>query len=217
MSDDYPKGIYPNYQADNGLLSKPNDYKNDDIDAPSPANNYQNKSYLYPSNGQNYPYSSNIPGQSNQYNFPPNDNEYPVNPTSQEIMTNQNYLIQNNRSQCLRYLLLVMAILQLIFLILDIIILTVSHDLFTAYLIVDQVGIFCVAIIFLLSFINKFKIHFLVRVVPTVAVWFIGSIIRGIGMAVAAEKNCSEIYFAFLGIRSFLLFFSIPIGAIIRD
>ena len=137
--------------------------------------------------------------------------------TSQEIMTNQNYLIQNNRSQCLRYLLLVMAIIQLIFLILDIIILNVSHDLFTTYLIVDQVGIFCVAIIFLLSFINKFKIHFLVRVVATVAVWFIGFIIRGIGMTAATEKKCSGIYFAFMGIRTFLLFFSIPIGAIIRD
>ena len=215
MTDDYPKGIYPNYPTDNGLLSKPNDDKSDNFNAPSPANNYQNNPYLYPSDGQNYPYSSNIPGQSNQYNFPPN--EYPVNPTSQEIMTNQNYLIQNNRSQCLRYLLLVMAIMQLIFLILDIIILNVSHDLFTTYLIVDQVGIFCVAIIFLLSFINKFKIHFLVRVVPTVAVWFIGSIIRGIGMTAAAEKNCSGIYFAFLGIRSFLLFFSIPIGVINRD
>ena len=154
MTDDYPKGIYPNYQADNGLLSKPNHYKNDDIDAPSPANNYQNNPYLYPSDGQNYPYSSNIPGQSNQYNFP--SNEYPVNPTSQEIMTNQNYLIQNNRSQCLRYLLLVMAIIQLIFLILDIIILNVSHDLFTTYLIVDQVGIFCVAIIFLYIIIKNY-------------------------------------------------------------
>ena len=215
MTDDYPKGIYPNYPTDNGLLSKPNDYKNDDIDAPSPANNYQKNPYLYPSDGQNYPYSSNMAGQSNQYNFPPN--EYPVNPTSQEIMTNQNYLIQNNRSQCLRYLLLVMAIIQLIFLILDIIILNVSHDLFTVYLIVDQVGIFCVAIIFLLSFINKFKIHFLVRLVVTIAVWFIGFIIRGIGMTAATEKKCSGIYFAFMGIRTFLLFFSIPIGAIIRD
>ena len=106
MTDDYPKGVYPDYQTDNGLLPK-----NDDFNAPSPANNYQNNPYLYPSDGPNYPYSSNIPGQSNQYNFPPNDNEYPVNPSSQEIMTNQNYPIQNNRAQCLRYLLLVMAII----------------------------------------------------------------------------------------------------------
>ena len=84
------------------------------------------------------------------------------------------------------------------------------------FIIVDEVGILVVAILFLISFIfacnNKHGINPIVRTVITVIVWFVGFGIRGMGNAIIHNFDYMFTNFIFLGIRTFILFFSIAVS-----
>jgi hypothetical protein len=158
----------------------------------------------YPNASQGYPYNQNM--APNQFAY--NNNMAVPKP-----------LVATPPNNCLKNMLLVMSILMFIFLIVEMSVLNSYGIYFTNVCgIIDDVGIFTVATIFLISFIfariNKQGINPCIRTAITIVVWFVGFAIRGIGNMMFSRFNNSFILFAFLGIRAFLLFASIPISVL---
>ena len=188
--------------------------------------------------GYQQPYNPNIPPQGYQqpYNI---DQGYPYNQTT--IIQHQQYPYRSTPAICGKTTLLVMAILQFLIIITDIILLAkVDYGSGTPFIIVDDVGILAVSVLFFLSFLfnipNKDeKINGLIRSLVTVLVWFIGFALRGISIGVATfdddpfddknnhwswdkedKKDDDEInstpYIIVMVIRGLVLFFSIPVS-----
>ena len=191
-----------------------------------------------PPQGYQQPYNPNIPPQGYQqpYNI---DQGYPYNQTT--IIQHQQYPYRSTPAICGKTTLLVMAILQFLIIITDIILLAkVDYGSGTPFIIVDDVGILAVSVLFFLSFLfnipNKDeKINGLIRSLVTVLVWFIGFALRGISIGVATfdddpfddknnhwswdkedKKDDDEInstpYIIVMVIRGLVLFFSIPVS-----
>ena len=124
---------------------------------------------------------------------------------------------QKQPGKCLKSMLLVMSILMFIFLISEYFILSSINMAFkNIFIIIDDLGIFIIAIIFLISFILSIKnlngINSIVRSIMTVLVWFIGFAIRGIGNMMSSDFDNGGTLFALLGIRAFIMFFAIPVS-----
>ena len=195
-------------------------------------NDYNEKPML----PDNQPYTSNpdgynLPNNTFEQNNTPLPNhlttpvETPNNP--EQNQTNQYDINQDmetfyrNRlkrsEKCLKYMLLVMSILMFIFLISEYFILS-SKDLAfkNIYIIIDDAGILIIAIIFLVSFIlsiNGLKeINPIARTIITSFVWFVGCVIRGIGNSMLNTFDNAVTLFVLLVIRSFLLFFCVPVS-----
>lgn len=210
--------------------------------APVPAMNTQNSNqYPYNATPQEYynpnqnpnsypssPYPPQVypyyPPQSNPYNPP---QAYPYNPNVVNQFPYNNEIIDNpltssRPNMCIRSMLLVMSILMFLFLIAEISVfnsLGIYYD--NVFVIIDEIGILVCAILFLISFIfscnNKVGINPIVRTVITVVVWFLGAALRGMGGSMSDTVfNEMQTKFMFLGLRSFLLFFCIPVSAFNR-
>ena len=124
---------------------------------------------------------------------------------------------QKQPGKCLKSMLLVMSILMFIFLISEYFILSSINMAFNnIFIIIDDLGIFIIAIIFLISFILSIKnlngINSIVRSIMTVLVWFVGFAIKGIGNMMSSDFDNGGTLFALLGIRAFIMFFAIPVS-----
>ena len=162
----------------------------------------------YPNAPQAYPYNPNVIG-----------NQFPYNNNTVGVNVVPNPLASYRPNNCIKSMLLVMSILMFIFLISEILYFN-SLGIYTEniFIIVDEIGILVVAILFLISFIfsynNKDGINPIVRTAITVIVWFVGFAIRGMGNTMDHNFDYAYINFIFLRIRTFILFFSIPISTI---
>ena len=66
-----------------------------------------------------------------------------------------------------------------------------------------------------LSFLDKCEINNILRTVLTGAVWFIGFGMRGMAnMFINDMRNTMPTLFALMGVRTFILFFSIPVSTL---
>ena len=183
----------------------------------------------------NYPYNPNIPPQGN-YPYNPNmpPNAYPYNPNnpppqgfpyyniSSESFPNNietvrpQQLVNPSVLKCLYAMLLIMSLLMFTFLICEIIVLSSIGEAFkNGFVIADEIGILICAILFLVSFIltilkKNIIVLGITRTVITVAVWFVGMPLRGIGTM--GDFDHDGTFFALLTIRGFLLFMCIPVS-----
>jgi len=219
--------VTPNYN--NEQVPKPieNDY-NSNSNAPIPVQNPQyyppppgfdnpnvqpqaypynpNQPYPYPNSPGAYPYNPNQPypyniNQPQPYNYPP----YPYH--------------QNQVSTCspkaMRIAFLVMSIIQFLFVVIEIIVLITNGWMGIILIHIDEGAILVVSTLFFLSFLDKCEINNILRTVLTGAVWFIGFGMRGMAnMFINDMRNTMPTLFALMGVRTFILFFSIPVSTL---
>ena len=226
--DLYPANPISNSQANNP--GQPYPY-NPNI---PPQGNYPYHPNIPPQG--NNPYNPNIPPQGN-YPYNPNigPNSYPYNPnipppqgfpyysvTSESFPNNAGIarpqqLVNPTLFKCLIVMLLIMSILMFTFLICEIIVLSSIGEAFkNGFVIADEIGILTCAILFLISFILSIRkknitVLGITRTVITVAVWFVGFAIRGIGSMDNFDHDGT--YFALMAIRGFLMFMCIPVSS----
>ena len=99
------------------------------------------------------------------------------------------------------------------FLIIEIIVLSSIGEVFkNGFVTADEIGIFIVAILFLVSFILSIRdkdiiVLSITRTIITINVWFVGFALRSLGMD---SENHYSIFIPLLVIRGFLLFMAIP-------
>lgn len=243
MDNAKPSPIFPSNDFDNGqnqvnqnpLLEVNNSAPNAITDSPN-MNAYQaapNNQNLPPTN--NYPYNQsqntyqNITPQYNYYNpaIPYNPNPYNQNispqgyPPYNPNIPNPNPIIiqQSNPNalppNCLRTMLLVMSILMFIIIIIDIILfILLQYGTGIIFIMIDDIGILCCAILFLISFIysKENKVNSVVRTILVGIVWFVGFGLRGAANMFIREFGVTGYLFGILVVRTMILFFSIPIS-----
>jgi hypothetical protein len=215
---------------------------NQDLYAPNPiSNSHSNNQTQFYSYNPNiiptaYPYNPNIKPQGN-YPYNPNTtpNSYFYNPNPAPSQESQYYKLEsvtllnederpqyfcNTKNICLIVFLLIISLLMFSFVIFENIVISSKGKAFKIwFIIVDEIGILICGILYLISFIlsirkkNITKLS-IARTVITIIVWFSGVILRGVGTK-RGEYDNDETYATLLGIRSILLFFSIPASIII--
>lgn len=202
---------------------------NSNYNAPVPVMNPQNSNqYLFNAPPQGYYAPNFIPNSYPSSPYPPQGYPYNQNAVNQIQSNNEltvNPLIYQRPNGCIKNMLLVMSIIMFLFLIAEITIFNSLGIYFdNVFVIVDEIGILVCAILFLISFITKERnvINPIMRSVITGIVWFVGFGLRGFGNIMSDNTfNEGGIKFGFLGLRSFILFFSIPVstinGAIVRQ
>ena len=196
----------PNYS--NESIPKPIENEiNSDSSAPTPAqnaqnytpqeyNNQNNQTQIY-SNNPNEPYSycTNRP-----QDYPNNSNQpYP-------LQKNQVLISSSNRTLKLTFL--IISIIQFLFIVVEIIVLIVNKWIDIIFIYIDEAAILFVSILYFLSYFDKCKINPKLRTALTGVVMFIGFGLRGIAMSI----NNELIFIALMMVRTFILFFSIPIS-----
>ena len=196
----------PNYS--NEPIPKPIENEiNSDSSAPIPAqnaqnytpqeyNNQNNQTQIY-SNNPNEPYSycTNRP-----QDYPNNSNQpYPLQ---------KNQVLISSSNSTLKLTFLIISIIQFLFIVVEIIVLIVNKWIDIIFIYIDEAAILFVSILYFLSYFDKCKINPKLRTVLTGVVMFIGFGLRGIAMAI----NNELIFIALMMVRTFILFFSIPIS-----
>ena len=179
-----------------------------------------NQPYPYPNRPGAYPYNPNQP-------YPYNPNQpYPYNPNQPyPYNTNQPYNYPPNPYQQNQFLtcshkakriaFLVMSIIQFLFVVIEIIVLITNGWMGIILIHIDEAAILVVSTLFFLSFLDKCEINNTLRTVLTGAVWFIGFGMRGMAdMFINDMRNTLPTLFALMGIRTFILFFSIPVSTL---
>ena len=199
---------------------------NPDFYAPNPISNPQtnNQGQAYPYNPNmppkgNYPYNPNMPPQGN-YPYNPNMPPFQNSPYYNVTVEYPNRGIVSNPQQispipakCATAMLLIMSILMFTFLIIEIILLSSIGEAFkNGFVTADEIGIFIVAILFLVSFILSIRdkdiiVLSITRTIITICAWFVGFSLRSIG---SDFEHHDSTFIPLLVIRGFLLFMAIP-------
>ena len=201
------KGTYYKVYNENPILSHIQPYPSN-VDSHILTNNHLEENNLSNSNNYNHFGTPVV----TPYYFEEQTYQNAIN----EGMEIPYYTHRKQPGNCLKSLLLVMSILMFIFLISEYFILSSINMAFkNIFIIIDDLGIFIIAIIFLISFILSIKnlngINSIVRSIMTVLVWFVGFVIRGIGNMSSDFDNGGTL-FALMGIRAFIMFFAIPVS-----
>ena len=174
---------------------------------PQGYNNQQNYIPQNPNNPdfqpQNTPYNSNQPYPTNPAQpYPTNPAQpYPTNPAQPNITTPASPV-------CSKILLIVMSIIQFLFVIIEIIVLSSKGWMGIVCIHIDEVIVLGVSILFFLSYFEKFNINPVIRTIVVVIAWFIGTVLRSFSFS---SERFGPL-FALMGVRTFILFFSIPIS-----
>ena len=202
----------PNYISVSSILNQPNhniiyiqDYNNT---SPNDFNNNTAFNNNINNNNNNYNYNYN-------YNYNNNNNNYNYNYNSDNKNNNNNiYALEDQRNEKKKNIIyLIMAILIFIFLVVESIFYIAIGDFIKIYFIhIDQLAMLILAFFYIKKYKEKEESAFLNCFLPTfnVAVWFCGFAMRGIGMEQMKSKF-NEFSILFLIIRTFGLFFCIPI------
>ncbi len=202
----------PNYIPVSSILNQPNhniiyiqDYNNT---SPNDFNN-------------NTAFNNNINNNNNIYNYNYNynniNNNYNYNYNSDNKNNNNNnniYALEDQRNEKKKNIIyLIMAILIFIFLVVESIFYIANGVFIKIYFIhIDQLAMLILAVLYLKKYKEKEESAFLNCFLPilNVAVWFCGTAVRGIGIE-QMKKSASLFGFLFMVIRTFGLFFCIPI------
>jgi len=106
-----------------------------------------------------------------------------------------------------------MSNIQFLFVVIEIIVLITNGWMGIILIHIDEAAILVVWTLFFLNFFEKCETNNILRTILTDAVWFIGFGMRGMAnMFINDMSNPILTLFAFMGIRTFILFFSIPIS-----
>ena len=217
--------ITPNYNNQQIPKTIENEF-NSNSNAPSPAQNpqdcpppgfnnqnFQPQAYPYYPN-QLYPY----PNQPQPYPYNPN-NPYPYNSNQPQPYNYQlNPYPQNQYFSCspkfMKLAFLITSIIQFLFVIVEIIVLIVKGGMGITLIHIDEGAILVISILFFLSYLDKCEINNSLRSVLTGVVWFVGFGMRGMANMFIENFNNISTLFIFLIVRTFILFFSIPIASL---
>jgi len=101
-----------------------------------------------------------------------------------------------------------MSIIQFLFVIIEIIVLSSKGWMGIVCIHIDEVIVLGVSILFFLSYFEKFNINPVIRTIVVVIAWFIGTVLRSFSFS---SERFGPL-FALMGVRTFILFFSIPIS-----
>ena len=189
-----PRGSDDIYSYSNTAIpvSNPQNY------IPQQYNNpdFQSQNYI-PQQYNNNPdfQSQDIPYNSNQSQPDPN------NP-------NQLNMTSNNNPKCGKTALLVMFVIQILFILIEIIVLSCIGLMGIIFIHIDEALVLGVAILFLIKYIDKCYMHPVVLTLMSVIVWFIGIPFR----AISFSKGNFGILFPFMLLRIIILFVSIFIS-----
>ena len=220
--------VTPNYN--NEQIPKPienefNSNSNAPLPAQTPQNcpppgfdnpNFQQQAYPY---YPNQPYSN--PNQPQPYPYNPNQ-PYPYNMNQPQPYNYQPYPYQQNQiSSCSpkarRIAFLVMSIIQFLFVVVEITILTLNGWMGIILIHIDEGAILVISILFFLSFLNKCEINNKLRSILTGVVWFVGFGMRGMANMFIEKMNNIFILFSLMTVRTFILFFSIPVASLLSE
>ena len=202
----------PNYIPVSSILNQPNhniiyiqDYNNT---SPNDFNNNTAFNNNINNNNNNYNYNYN-------YNYNNNNNNYNYNYNSDNKNNNNNiYALEDQRNEKKKNIIyLIMAILIFIFLVVESIFYIAIGDFIKIYFIhIDQLAMLILAFLYLTKYKKNEESAFLNCFLPVlnVVIWFCGFGMRGIGM-VQMKSNAVGLSFLFIVIRTFGLFFCIPI------
>jgi len=106
-----------------------------------------------------------------------------------------------------------MSNIQFLFVVIEIIVLITNGWMGIILIHIDEAAILVVWTLFFLNFFEKCETNNILRTILTDAVWFIGFGMRGMAnMFINDMSNPILTLFALMGIRTFILFFSIPIS-----
>ena len=217
--------VTPNYNNQQIPKTIENEF-NSNSNAPTPAQNpqdcpppgfnnqnfqpqaypyYPNQPYPYPNQPQPYPYNPNQP--------------YPYNPNQPQPYNYQpNPYPQNQYFSCspkfMKLAFLITSIIQFLFVIVEIIVLIVKGGMGITLIHIDEGAILVISILFFLSYLDKCEINNSLRSVLTGVVWFVGFGMRGMANMFIENFNNISTLFIFLIVRTFILFFSIPIASL---
>ncbi len=205
----------PNYIPVSSILNQPNhniiyiqDYNNT---SPNDFNNNTAFNNNINNNNNNYNYNYNYNNNNNNYN---NNYNYNYNSDNKNNNNNNNiYALEDQRNEKKKNIIyLIMAILIFIFLVVESIFYIANGVFIKIYFIhFDQLAMLILAFFYIKKYKEKEESAFLNCLLPTlnIAVWFCGFAMRGFGM-VQMKKNVGLSFF-FIVIRTFGLFFCIPI------
>ena len=207
IENEYNSNFYASTPAQNPQNYPPQDYNNQNFQ-PQAYNNNPNQPYSYSIKPQVY----NNPNSTQPYSYCTNQPQnYPYNSIQpNSYQPNQAYRSSSTKTKNLPFL--IMSIIQLVFVVVELIILIVKK-LFPILLIhIDEVAILIISLLFFLSYLNKYEINSRLRCFFTGFVWFVGFAVRG--MTMPMKHNDVLILIVLMIIRTFILFFSIPISNI---
>ena len=197
--------ITPYYNNDQTSVSIENEfYSNSNAPLPAqfPQNNTPQENNNLVFQLQSYPYETEKP-------YPYNQDQ------SQPYKYTQPNTYQQNSScspSIRKFFLLLMSILQFLFVVVEIIILIVNKWIGIIIIHIDEGAILFISILFFLSYFDKCKINLISRNILTGIVWFAGFGMRGMANMFIKDMNKIPILFTLMTIRTFILFFSIPVS-----
>ena len=167
-------------------------------------NNIQPEYLNYPLPGSSQPINQAYPGQAAFY--PPQGNYFYnnviQNNDGKQIATPENKLAEKYK------ILMCLSILLIIFFIVDFVLQICCR--LNLFMLIDDFAILVIAIIFLI-FSCKRKSFNLMIGYANIFVWFVGFALRGIGMIQFRDSNLSMLNFFLNVVRTFILFFCIPL------
>ena len=204
----------PNYIPVSSILNQPNhniiyiqDYNNT---SPNDFNNNTAFNNNINNNNNNYNYNYNYNNNNNNYNYNYNYN------SDNKNNNNNIYALEDQRNEKKKNIIyLIMAILIFIFLVVESIVYIANGVFIKIYFIhFDQLLMLILAFFYIKKYKEKEESAFLNCFLPTfnIAIHICGFTMRGIGMEQMKSKF-NEFSILFLIIRTFGLFFCIPITA----
>jgi hypothetical protein len=195
---------YPNTNIEMVPRSSEDDQNSNKTGPALNSQDYIPKEYNNPDFQQN-----SIPQDPNNPDYRPQDTPYNSN-QSQQINPAQPNTTDQPTPYCPKCALLVMAIIQFLFVIIEIIVLSCEGWMGMVTIHIDEVLIIGIAIIFSLSSFDKININPVIRTLLFIVVMFAGIILR----IFSFSRERFGPLFALMAVRIFTLFPSIPVSVL---
>ena len=183
--------------------SNPQNYIPQEYNNPDFQQNYIPQEYNNPGYQPNY-----IPQDPNNPNFNPQN--IPYNNNLSQPMNPAQPTTNSNSSVCPKCALMVMSIIQFLFVLIEIIVLSCKSWLGMVTIHIDEVLILVVSILFFLSFFDKFNINPVIRTLVVIVVLLAGILLRVFSFSKERFGPLIALMFA----RIFSFFPSIPISVL---
>ena len=194
---------YPNQNNMQAPIYNPNN------NPPSIYNPNNNQPQYYPPPGTPQQINQAYPGAGPYYPPPINYNNMNYN---NGIYYNSQPQITVQRTNCFQnpITVIIFSILLIIVVIVDLI-LQISIEI-SPFILIDDAGLLTIAITFLILICTKKSVGHPALGAATVIVWFVGFGLRGVGMSQFEEPDNTISFFFLTAIRTFVIFFCIPIA-----
>ena len=187
----------PYYDPNNNIQPQYPNQNNMQAPIYNPNNNQPSINQTYPGSGPYYPPPIN-------YNKNMNYNNGIYYNSQPQIAAQRTNCFQNPKT------VIIFSILLIVVVIVDLILQITSE--FVPFILIDDAGLLIIAITFLILICTKKSVGHPALGAATVIVWFVGFGLRGLGMSQFEEFGNAISFFFLTAIRTFVIFFCIPIA-----